>query len=74
MSRSACRHQFFETNKEKKESGGCNCKLQSTEIHYHIAFVEKYGARVVCALCGEKRIVWQDGKIDVFDEKDLLRV
>lgn len=76
-----CKHQFFETNKaEHTES--CTCyksepikivvgdPISSTPLHWHLP--SKYGVQIVCGLCGERRQVWQDGSINIYNRKKEL--
>ncbi len=62
-----CTHQFFETIKiqesqdqylDKPKTDGTTPMLTHT----------RYGVRVLCAICGEQRNLWQDGKIAIYDE------
>ena len=62
-------HQFFETNKEIHNTTPLKGKPQGLLNVGYISIPDKYGVRVVCAICGEKRMVWQTGEIDVWDNK-----
>jgi len=51
-----CRHQFFEVQKAKRDVGDIEIlgvKLQT-----------EYGVMVVCALCGEKRLLWSESEYE----------
>jgi len=66
---SGCSHiQFFEVSKIQECMPGCRgCYLDpgNPSARYVIAHEQRYGVKVVCAHCGQKRNLWDVGPIEV---------
>ncbi len=48
-----CPHQFFKIADETRKEG--------TPVEYPV----RWGVKVMCALCGEIRILWTEGKVEI---------
>ena len=57
-----CKHQFFETNKPVRHRSSCDHKGLPIDVY---CLNDEHGNQVMCALCGERKILWQDGAIEV---------
>lgn len=48
-----CPHQFFKIADETKKEGE------------QIQITVRWGVKIMCALCGQRRILWTDGEVEI---------
>ncbi len=53
ISKPICNHQFFKINDETK------FKVENMQT-----IPVRWGVKVMCALCGQQRILWTDGEVE----------
>lgn len=65
-----CNHQFHKIKEETRAPKAKPEKTMSTTGGDVIAqrWDDEAGARVGCALCGEIRVIWEDGSIEKLNE------
>lgn len=67
-----CKHQFFETSKTVHQYKQDMPNPIPKGFIGLVSWNDDYGVRIVCALCGERRQVWDSGKINIFNEKKQI--
>lgn len=65
-----CKHQFFETNKIEHKAGLDREQLDPDKIY--LSYTDDYGVQTACALCTERRQVWQSGKVNVYNKNKQI--